>query len=597
MIRNGSKNVLVMLVLLFSLMTNGFITPVLAENQTGETVTVIGEKGDVLLKETAINLSNNLTAFDALLKTIGSTNLVFTESEYGKMITSIKGLEAKGNFFWAFYINGMSSQVGADQYIVQKGDHISFRYVDWTASSDQNVSIKVTGNKGIVKEVKNIAFVDEPTALQALQAILGGKVEVAETQYGKMITAIEGIKAEGTYYWAFYLNGQMATVGADSYKLKAGDEIHFSYESWETAPEEEEQDPGEVVDPIQSPSPVLPASQVKAAMEAAAKYTLKNYVGEWEAIALKQAGKEVPKSYLSEVSKLVEEKQGRFSKITDYERYSLGIVAAGGNPTNISGYNLIEAIYNGHITKQGLNGVFYALIALDSGNFEIPGDAKWTREHLVKHLIENQNMDYGWSWDGSEKSDIDTTAMVVTALAPYNNKEEVKTAIKGAVEYLSKQYQLNKIDNSSTAAQVIVALSSIGIDANNTPFTKDNSSLMTYLLSYQNKDGGFDWQGGDKSDVMSTSQGILGIVGYYLFLNNSGLLYQLPLNPVTDTPETNNDQIDTTIPEPADGNTEDGKEGLPLPNTATPIYNYLLIGILFVVLSAGIWMNDKRKKA
>lgn len=57
----------------------------------------------------------------------------------------------------------------------------------------------------------------------------------------------------------------------------------------------------------------------------------------------------------------------------------MGALAAGEDPTNIEGYNLVQAIYNGNVTKQGLNGVAYALIALDSANFEVPSSAKWTR--------------------------------------------------------------------------------------------------------------------------------------------------------------------------------------------------------------------------
>lgn len=584
-------------VLLFGLVSNGLITPVHAADRNQETVAVFGDESTgVLLEETIFNSTDKMTAFEALLNTVGSTNLEYSESEYGKMITGIKGLQAKGNFYWAFYINGISAQVGADQYIVQKGDQISFRYVDWTEATDKNVSIKVIGNKGILKEVTNIAFFDEPTAFEVLRVVWGDNLEVTDTQYGKMINAIGGLKAEGTYYWAFYVNGQMATIGADSYKLKAGDQISFSYESWET-PEEEpnENETSPETNPI--PAEAISATQLKEAVDAVSEYSLLNYVGEWEAVALKQAGKEVPKDYLKNVTKLVKDRQGKFSKITDYERYSLGILAAGGDPTDVSGYNLIEAIYSGNLTKQGLNGVFYGLITLDSSNFDIPEDAKWTREKLVSYLIEEQNKDMGWSWDGSNKSDIDTTAMVITALAPYKEQVEVKSSIDGAVQYLSSQYQNNKIDNSSTAAQVVIALSSIGVDANSSLFLKDDTSLIKYLLTFQNADGGFDWQGGNVSDVMSTSQGIQGIVAYHLLLNNKGPLYQLPLNPVDLLPEEpNNDNSVTTSPNHVE-NSNDGEVGLPLPNTGTNTYNYFFIGLLLMLIGTAFWKIEKRKKA
>jgi LPXTG-motif cell wall-anchored protein len=593
LVKKQMKKIFMLFVLVFALISGSFQTPIHAAEKTQETITVFGD-AEVLLEETAIKYEDKTTAFNALLNLVGSNNLEYSESDYGKMITSIKGLQAKGNFFWAFYINGISAQVGADQYIVQKGDRLSFKYIDWTVAPENSVSLKVVGDKGILREAENISFYNKPTAFQLLQTVLGDKLEFSESEYGKMITSINGVKMEGTNYWAFYVNGKMASVGADSYELKSNDQISFQYESWETPGEEPEEGTGEEAnpEPITPQVDPIPATKLSNAINAVSQYVNKNHVGEWEAVALKQAGKELPTNYLENVKKLITDKKGKFSKITDYERYTLGILAAGGNPTNVAGYDLIEAIYNGNVTKQGLNGVFYGLIALDSANFEIPENAKWTREKLVGHLLEKQNNDNGWSWDGSEKSDIDTTAMVLTALAPYKNETNVKTAIDKAVQYLSSQYQTSKIDNSSTAAQVIVALSSIEVDANNPLFTKDEISLILYLLSFQNEDGGFDWQGGNVSDVMSTSQGIQGVVAYQLFMNKQGSLFQLSLN--LDTPEQPiNDDSDVTSPE-EDSN---GVEGLPLPNTATNTYNYLLLGLLLLMIGAFLVIIEKRKKA
>jgi LPXTG-motif cell wall-anchored protein len=604
--RNGEKKVvmiqtkkLVMLfVLVFALISSSFQTPIHAAEQTQETITVFGNK-DVLLAETIINFQDKTTAFEVLRDTVGANNLEFSESTYGKMITGIKGLQATGNFYWAFYINGISAQVGADQYIVQKGDRLSFKYVDWTLASENNVSIKVVGDKGVLKEAEKIAFINKPTAFHLLQAVLGNQLQFSESEYGKMITSINGVKMEGTNYWAFYVNGQMASVGADKYELKANDQISFQYESWETPGGESEEGTDEETKPVPTTPQVDPISEIKLsnAIDAASQYVIKNQVGEWEAVALIKAGKELPANYLENVTTVIKDKKGKFSKITDYERYTLGILAAGGNPTNVAGYNLIEAIYNGNVTKQGLNGVFYGLIALDSANFEISEHAKWTREKLVGHLLEKQNKDHGWSWDGSVKSDIDTTAMVVTALAPYKDNTSVKTAIEAAVQYLSTQYQTSKVDNSSTASQVVVALSSIDVDANNPLFTKSGISLISFLLSFQNADGGFDWQGGNSSDVMSTSQGIQGIVSYQLYINKSGGLYQLPLNSDT-TPDQIpiDDNNDGLAPTP-DNNSNSGDSGMPLPNTATNMYNYLLFGLFLVMIGAIFFIIEKRKKA
>jgi hypothetical protein len=590
-IQNGEntmrfRNLFSLFVLVFALVTGTFQASVLAvEESPKETISVIGDQTTgSILSETVVEYEENRTALDLLLKTVGENNVKISESTYGKMITEIQGLEAKGNYYWAFYINGISAQLGADQYTVQKGDRISFHYVDWTVAPAKTVSIKISGPNGVMKEASNIAFIDEPSAFDLLKVVLGDKLEYTESQYGKMIAAIDGLKMEGKNYWAFYVNSKMATVGADSFKLEVSDKISFQYESWET-PSEDVEDQNTL--PV---SGTYSKEKLQKSVDMVSQYVAKNQVGEWEAIALRQAGKTVPKEYLQTITKLIQDKNGKFSKITDYERYTLGVLAAGGDPTNIAGHNLVEAIYNGEITKQGLNGVFYSLIALDSGEFEVPEHANWTREKLINYLLERQNEDFGWSWDGSSKSDIDTTAMVLTALSPYKEQEEVKKAIDLAVEYLSSQYLAGKIDNSSTAAQVVIGLSAIGIDANDESlFTKNEMSLIAYLLTFQNNDGGFDWQGGNVSDVFSTGQGIQGIVAYQLFLNNKGSLYQLPLTSNVDSKtETSNDSENTA---------DEGQEGKPLPNTATQTFNFLAFGFFLLILGVIFMTIERRKKA
>jgi LPXTG-motif cell wall-anchored protein len=591
MMLNRSKKLFAVLLLLIGLLVA--VNPVSAENLVSkETITINGNAKlgiENLLPVTEFQLAGKKTALDILIETAGESNVEITESAYGKMITSIKGLKAKDTYFWGFYINGISSQIGADSYFVQPGDQINFQYVDWTVAPEKTVSLNVTGPKGVLKEADGIEFKGEPTAFQLLQLIFGEKLVSTESQYGKMITGIDGVAAEGTYYWAFYVNGKMAETGADSYKLQAGDRISFQLESWESPKEEEQEENGSVaVEPIS-------ALKLQESIELASKYVLKNQVGDWEAIALHKAGKQLPSSYLQEVKEQIIKKEGKFNKITDYERYTLGILAAGGNPTNVAGFNLVASIYNGDVTKQGLNGVFYGLIALDSANFEVPNTAKWTREKLVAHLIEKQNPDGGWSWDGSKTSDIDTTAMVLTSLAPYKNQANVKTSVDKAVQYLSSQFKSGKIDNSSTASQVVIGLAALDIDSNSEMFTKGNVSLIAYLISFQNKDGGFDWQGGEVSDVFSTGQTFQAIVAYQLQQNGKGSLYEFLLQ-VNDSNQT----LPEKGTESASGeknSDESQQDGLPLPNTSTNSYNYLLFGVLLFVLGVAFLIVDKRKKA
>jgi LPXTG-motif cell wall-anchored protein len=577
MVRRNAKILLVFL-FVFGLVLSGFQGQVSAAEQVAKgTITVEGNTG-TLVPQTAVTYEQGETAFDVLVKAVGENNVHYSNESYGKMITGINGLEVQGTFFWGFYINGISAPIGADSYKVHDGDQVSFRYIDWTKTPENTASVKVVGNNNkVLITPLPIEIIGHPTAFQFLQVAIGAEnVGYSDSQYGKMINTIKGLAAGGSNYWAFYVNGKMASVGADSYPLQPGDQISFQYESWQ-APTNGDPNGG-TAEPAKTGTATK--EMIQKALNGTSQYVLKNQVTDWEAIALKQAGKSIPLIYLENAKKLVKEKNGHFSKITDTERHVLGILAAGADPTTIEGYNLVKSIYNGNVTKQGLNGVAYALIALDSANFQVPNSAIWTRQKLENQLLEKQNKDGGWTWEGSTTSDPDTTAMVLTALAPYKNQVNVKTKVNSAVQFLSKKFLDGKIDNSSTAAQVVIALSALNIDANGALFTKENSSLMNFLLSFQNTDGGFDWQGGDKSDIFSTEQGVQALAAYKLKLEGKGSLYHLPLQ-VT--------QQQQVVKKPA------SQQGHPLPNTATNSLNLLTIGMLLVLIGFIFYAMQKKR--
>ena len=104
--------------------------------------------------------------------------------------------------------------------------------------------------------------------------------------------------------------------------------------------------------------------------------------------------------------------------------------AIGVNPADVNGYNLLYPLADfNQVNWQGINGTIYALIALDSNNYEIPkltetdlqkGLVQTTREKLIAHILQNQLEDGGWTLSGTE-SDADMTAMAIQALAPYYN--------------------------------------------------------------------------------------------------------------------------------------------------------------------------------
>lgn len=151
--------------------------------------------------------------------------------------------------------------------------------------------------------------------------------------------------------------------------------------------------------------------------------------------------------------------------------------------------------------KSGLNGAVFSLLAFDCGNYDIP-DAKndytgrkSTREKLISVLLTAQLEDGGWANMGS-RSDVDMTAMVLQALGKYRKQDEVKTAVNRGIQYLSAKqngsgaFSSSGVENCESTAQVLTAMTVLGIHVSDDRFVKNGNTVLDGLLKYY-KDGGF----------------------------------------------------------------------------------------------------------
>ncbi len=66
------------------------------------------------------------------------------------------------------------------------------------------------------------------TALASLKE--QATVETKQFSFGEMVQSINGLVADDAHYWGFYVNGELASVGAGDYTAKSGDRIEFRYE-------------------------------------------------------------------------------------------------------------------------------------------------------------------------------------------------------------------------------------------------------------------------------------------------------------------------------------------------------------------------------
>lgn len=282
-------------------------------------------------------------------------------------------------------------------------------------------------------------------------------------------------------------------------------------------------------------------------------FVLKNgtWSSDWKTVAFNKSGLKLPnnfnQNYLKSVEKLLKDSKGKFYKVTDYERVTLGVVAAGGDPRNIGGYNLLDKIYNFYdsdnpkrkIDFQGLNGVIYGLIALDTKNYPIPKGAKFNREYMLDYILNNRNSDGGWDLNmNGERSDVDITSMTLISLAPYHNYvtkdgKKVSDAIIEAVNWLSKVQRKDggfnswsTQNNSESCSQTIIGLCANGIDPTSSKFTKD-INLIENLLKFQQSNGEFYHllDGSKGVNGMSTEQAYQAMLAYRDFVNKKGSIY------------------------------------------------------------------------
>ena len=290
--------------------------------------------------------------------------------------------------------------------------------------------------------------------------------------------------------------------------------------------------------------------EIDERIQQAAQYILETGVySEWQAIGLARAGYKVPESYLDVFygnieSQITNSLASERLKITDAERLILAALAIGEDPENVAGHDLIDLIYNSPshrsgadtMTFQGNNGPIFALIALDSKDYPEPVGAKWTRQKLINELLKNQNEDGSWHLSTLfDSPSIDITAMAITSLSPYKDQPKVKAALDKTINYLSSiQTDNGGFDGgafvggitSEATAQVIIGLTTYGIDPTSEQFTKNGNNLIDHLLSYQNEDGGFrhthDYVA---SNSMATEQALQALIAYQLFANGEGRLY------------------------------------------------------------------------
>ena len=447
--------------------------------------------------------------------------------------------------------------------------------------------VEVTTNMTVWDALKQLSGVtwDNPTG-NYIKSVTYGGVTIGEFTNGK------------NSGWMYTLNGKYPMLGVSEQYLKKGDVIVFHYTDDYTleaadmgpAPEEKKTTDevialinaigvvdltkGDVIAKARAAYDALSAADKKLVtnyqtlLDAEAAYaklvaelgkkadsiykTTGDYLaklgtpgvgsigGEWMALGLARSGRTVPGGYYDAVVKYVKDNidsNGRLdkNKATENARIILALTAIGKDVTNVDGHDLLAGLNEmSYLSKQGINGAIFTLIALDSHNYTPAGDV--TRDKLVQAILDAQiSGDGGWSLDG-KNADVDMTAMAIQALAAYyKSNSSAKKAVDKGLSWLSSVQQNDGgftswgAANSESCAQVIVALTALGIDpTKDSRFIKNGASVLDALCSFAVDGGGFKHLATETSaNGMATEQGFYALVAYYRLLNGQSSLYDM----------------------------------------------------------------------
>ena len=481
-----------------------------------------------------VEVTTNMTVWDALQQLLGVT----WDNPTGNYIKSVTyGGVTIGEFTngknsgWMYTLNGKYPMLGVSEQYLKKGDVIVFHYTD-----DYTLE---AADMGPAPEEKKTA--DEVIAL--INAI--GVVDLTKGDViAKARAAYDALSAADKKLVTNYQTLLDAEAAYAKLVAELGKKADSIYKTT-----------GDYLAKLGTPS-------------------VGSIGGEWMALGLARSGRTVPEGYYDAVVKYVKDNidsNGRLdkNKATENARIILALTAIGKDVTNVDGHDLLAGLNEmSYLSKQGINGAIFTLIALDSHNYTPAGDV--TRDKLVQAILEAQiSSDGGWSLDG-KNADVDMTAMAIQALAAYyKSNSSAKKAVDKGLSWLSSVQQNDGgftswgAANSESCAQVIVALTALGIDpTKDSRFIKNGVSVLDALCSFAVNGGGFKHLATETSaNGMATEQGFYALVAYYRLLNGQTSLYDMTdvklegvkaEEPVDDT-DKSDDTADTEVEDTSSG--------------------------------------------
>ena len=484
------------------------------------------------LKELSFSNGTLTPAFDG-----GTTEYTLT-LDAGAKETQISYVAANKVFQARTYINKFAPKTwgykSGDTLTVKAGDkiYIGVGNVNWDSMQQGATETRYT---------VTVAGSSEPPAPAEFTVTFdsqGGSAVAAQTvkQDGK-VTMPDTPTKEGYTFGGWYRDAECET--AWTFDLDTVDENMTLYARW-----------------IKKEVPVTADSALKDVLSYVQSTVTEAKVGsikgEWAVIDLARGDVKDQAwydKYLPNLKAHVAAKDGKLSaskyQYTEYARISLAITAMGMDATafeasNGKTYDLVAPLLDkGSDGKyypmyQGHNSVAFALITLDSANYY--PEAKTARADYIDSLKADQMKDGLWSITG-DVGNVDTTAMVLQALAPYYKSEAKFNALGAKTTYAELQKMVDdalaglkaKADgngdygSSEAADQIAVALCALGKDPQ-----ANGWKVIDTILGYRDAaTGGFKHTLNGEVNQMATEQAAYTLVAYDRFVKKTNSLYDM----------------------------------------------------------------------
>ena len=240
---------------------------------------------------------------------------------------------------------------------------------------------------------------------------------------------------------------------------------------------------------------------------------------EWVVFALNAAGEDVNKTpYLTEGKNFYDNFVLNDNTIGDYAKAILAYESIGEDSSS-----LVDSL-----AACDRPAYFYvstaanALMALDAAGALSDDTDSINRDYLINFILDNKlEGSDAWGYVGYGE-DVDTTAMAITALAPYYEDEDYPTVQSSVDVALTWMQAQDFSGNACSISQVIYALTALGID----PQTWQASNMVSDLISCQMADGQFEFYGNASDMATYQSLAALAAARDYALNETNVYLYQ-----------------------------------------------------------------------